>query len=182
MESKRDSEIACSICGNIVILQKTKFSLGCMIWGIIFWWPVALVLLIHHFLLKRTTQCPVCQYDTSKNVSVRAEATALSDSFRVNREAATEEYRGKVVIVSGEIKETGKTLLGLLLVINGAENGLDIRCELNAGANESRLRSYSNGDQIMIIGTVTRAAPEGILFMATQILPESSPGPTTEIA
>jgi len=182
MEAKRDSEIACSICGNIVILRKTRFSLGCMIWAILFWWPVALVLLIHHLLFKRTTQCPVCQYDTSKNVSVRAEAAALSDSFRVNREAATEEYRGKVVIVSGEIKETGKVLLGLLLVINGAENGLDIRCELNAEANESRLRSYSIGDRIMIIGTVTRAAPEGILFMATQILPESSPGPTAEIA
>ena len=178
MEYRRDParfqpQKTCSICGNIVILRKTKFSLGCMIWGIFFWWPVALVLLMHHFLLKGKTQCPVCEYDASKNISVRANATAISDSFRVNQEAAAEEYQGKIVVVSGEIKETGKTLLGLLLVINGAENGLDIRCELNAVANESRLRSYSTGDQITIIGTVTRAAPEGILFMATQILPES---------
>ena len=170
MESKRDLEIACSTCGNIVILRKTKFSLGCMIWGIIFWWPVAIVLLLHHFLMKRTTQCPVCEYDTSKNVSVRVEATALSDSFRVNREAAAEKYRGKVVIVSGEIKETGKTGLGLLLVINGAENGLDIRCDLHAD-NDRTLQSYSVGDHITIIGTDTRAAPEAVLFVGTRILP-----------
>ena len=170
MESKRDPEIACSICGNIVILRKTKFSLGCMIWGIIFWWPVAIVLLLHHFLMKRTTQCPVCEYDTSKNVSVRVEATALSDSFRVNREAAAEKYQGKVVIVSGEIKETGKTGLGLLLVINGAENGLDMLSDLHAD-NDRTLQSYSVGDHITIIGTDTRAAPEAVLFVGTRILP-----------
>lgn len=140
--------VVCTICGNIVLPFKPRRNEPAQGGG------------LFDELLGRTRCCPVCRYVvyTKKLESVRITSRQLGSECQADENLFTSQYKGKVLIVTGVIKDIGKPVFGWPYVdLDGGEGEkLGIHCQFKENVLREEatyhLRQYVVGDTVTAIG------------------------------
>ena len=87
-----------------------------------------------------------------KRASYSITAADLFREYEENGTAADAKYKGKVLVVSGRVANTGKTTLGAVYIIFSANNiGSGVDCRF-AGEREKKILSIRKGSEVTVRG------------------------------
>lgn len=92
---------------------------------------------------------------SEQTVSHNVSANQLYREYESNEVAADRKYKGKIVVVSGVIRDIGKDILDNAYVVIGGEGFLDgVQCTFEK-PDETSLASLSKGQRVTIKGFVS---------------------------
>ena len=91
----------------------------------------------------------------SKTPSYTLSADQLYREYESNEVAADKKYKGKIVIVYGEIQDIGKDIMDEPYIVIGGEGFLDgVQCSFTK-SQESSVASLSKGQDVKVKGEVS---------------------------
>lgn len=88
---------------------------------------------------------------TSKTPTYILTADQLSAEYKADEVAADNKYKGKVVLISGSVRQNGKFMGTAYMVIGGHEMFDGVQCNF---AESSGVASLSKGSQVTVKGEV----------------------------